>query len=90
MADALIDAVFDRSAKVMCCTLCAVLRLTGQGMRDVFHIGAEGSLFQKSARFRPALERHMHVYARKCLARRYEFVSCENTTLLGAACAVLL
>ena len=90
VADALINAVFDRSAKVMCCTLCAVLRLTGQGMRDVFHIGAEGSLFQKSARFRPALERHMHVYARKCLARRYEFVSCENTTLLGAACAVLL
>lgn len=90
VADELIGAVFDRSAKVMCCTLCAVLRLTGKGQNEPFRIGAEGSLFQKSRRFRPALERHMQAYARKCLVRQYEFVTCENTTLLGAACAALL
>lgn len=89
-ADELINAVFDRSAKVMCCTLSAVLRLTGKGIDRPFHIGAEGSLFQKSRRFRPALESHMNVYTKKCLARRFEFDTCENTTLLGAACAALL
>lgn len=89
-ADEVIGAVFDRSAKTMCCTLSAVLRLTGKGTDCVFHIGAEGSLFQKSRRFRPALERHMDAYARRCLVRRFEFNTCENTTLLGAACAALL
>lgn len=89
-ADKLIGAIFDRSAKTMCCTLSAVLRLTGKGTDSVFHIGAEGSLFQKSRRFRPALERHMDAYARRCLVRQFDFCTCENTTLLGAACAVLM
>lgn len=89
-ADELIGALFDRSAKVMCCTLSAVLRLTDKGQDTAFHIGAEGSLFQKSQRFRPALERHMDAYARQNLMRRFDFCTCEHTTLLGAACAVLL
>lgn len=90
VADELIGAVFDRSAKTMCCTLSAVLRLTGKGQGATFHIGAEGSLFQKSRRFRPALERHMDAYARRCLVRQFDFCTCEHTTLLGAACAALL
>lgn len=90
VADALIEAVFDRSAKVMCCTLSAVLRLTGKGIDAPFYVGAEGSLFQKSRRFRPALEHHMHAYTQKCLVRQCEFATCENTTLLGTACAALL
>lgn len=89
-ADEIIAALFDRSAKVMCCTLSAVLRLTGQGQDASFHIGAEGSLFQKSRRFRPALERHMEAYARAQLGRSFDFCTGENTTLTGAACAVLL
>lgn len=90
IADSIIETMFDRSAKTMCCTLSAVLRLTGKGQDAPFHIGAEGSLFQKSVRFRPALERHMDAYPRRCLVRSFDFVTCENTTLLGAACAVLM
>ena len=35
-------------------------------------------------------ERHMDAYPRRCLVRSFDFVTCENTTLLGAACAVLM
>jgi len=87
-ADCIIANLFDRSAKAMCAALTAVLRLTGH--IETVHIGAEGSLYQKSRRFRPALERYMAAYPQGELGLRFDFRTCENTTLIGTACAALL
>lgn len=90
IADAIIDAIFDRSAKIICCTLSTVMELTDAGRDKPFHIGAEGSLFQKSRRFRPHLDRRMNDWAANTLGRQYDFLTCQNTTLIGTACAALL
>ena len=70
--------------------LSAVLRIADRGDGSLTHIGAEGSLFQKSRRFRPALDRAMESYAAGECGLRFDFLTCQNTTLIGTACAALL
>jgi len=89
-ADAIIEAVFDRGAKITCCCLTAVMELTDSGKDAPFFIGAEGSLFLKSKRFRKNLDRHMDHYTVGTLGRKYEFLTCTATTFIGTAAATLM
>ena len=82
--------LFDRAARCMCCNLSAILLLTGEGREKPVCICADGSLYKKSALFAPMLYRHMSDYAGAKLGRRFEFVTGEETTLLGTAAAALL
>ena len=86
----IIRELFDRAARCMCCTLSAILLLTGEGTDKPVCISVDGSLFKKSALFRPHLEKHMQEFAGETLDRKFEFVTCDETTLLGTAAAVLL
>ena len=87
LADSIIQGLFRRSAKIVAAALTAVLQLRGSA--DPCYVGAEGSLFQKSRRFRPALEEFCKASEslRPC---SLEFRTCRHTTLIGAACAALL
>lgn len=82
--------LFDRAASCVAANLAALLLLTGEGMEGPACICAEGSLFLRSRRFRPALEEQMARYVGGVLGRKYEFHSAEDTTLLGSAAAALL
>lgn len=86
----IIHELFDRAARCMCCNLSAILLLTGEGRDKPVCICADGSLHKKSALFAPLLARHMSDYAGAILGRRFEFVTGEETTLLGTAAAALL
>ena len=89
-ADAIIQAIFDRGAKITCCCLTAIMELTDAGKTTPFSIGAEGSLFLKSRRFRDCLDRHMDAYTTGVLGRQYRFLTCPHTTFIGTAAAALL
>lgn len=86
----IIYELFDRAARCMCCNLSAILLLTGEGRDKPVCISVDGSLFKKSALFRPLLEKHMQAYAGETLGRNFEFVTSDETTLLGTAAAALL
>ena len=86
----IIRELFDRAARCMCCNLSAILHLTGEGRERPVCISADGSLFKKSAQFRPMLKEHMANYAGAKLGRKFEFITGEELTLLGTAAAVLL
>ncbi|MBQ3481075.1 MAG: hypothetical protein IJH48_01870 [Oscillospiraceae bacterium] len=83
-------ALFDRSARCMCCNLAAIALLTGEGEDKPICVCAEGSLVQKSRHFRPLLEKYLDEYACGVLGRRLELTVGYETTLPGAAAAVLL
>lgn len=86
----IIHELFDRAARCMCCNLSAILLLTGEGRDKPVCICADGSLYKKSALFAPLLNKHMSDYAGAKLGRHFEFITGEETTLLGSAAAVLL
>ena len=86
----IIHELFDRAARCMCCNLSAILLLTGEGADKPVCISVDGSLFKKSALFRPLLEKHMQDFAGETLGRKFEFITSDETTLLGTAAAVLL
>lgn len=86
----IIHELFDRAARCMCCNLSAILLLTGEGSGKPVCISVDGSLFKKSALFRPLLEKHMQAYAGAALGRHFEFITSDETTLLGTAAAALL
>ncbi len=86
----IIHGLFDRAARCMCCNLSAILLLTGEGTDKPVCISVDGSLFKKSALFRPLLEKYMQSYAGAVLGRKFEFVTSDETTLLGTAAAALL
>lgn len=89
-ADAIIEAIFDRSAKITCCCLSAVMTIADGGKEKPFFIGAEGSLFQKSKRFRKHLDHHMEYYTHNTLGRTHTFLTCPSTTFIGTAAAALM
>ena len=86
----IIHELFDRAARCMCCNLSAILLLTGEGRDKPVCISVDGSLFKKSALFRPLLEKHMQACAGETLGRKFEFITSDETTLLGTAAAALL
>ena len=83
-------AMFDRSARCMATNLTAIALLTGEGKDKPICVCAEGSLVQKSRHFRPLLEKYLAEYALGVFGRRLELVVGYETTLPGAAAAVLL
>ena len=86
----IIDEIFERSARCVACTLCAIMMLTGDGQNKPACIAVDGSLFKKSRLFRPYLEDCMAVYAAEIMGRRYEFVTVDEATIIGTAAGVLL
>ena len=83
-------ALFERSARCMCCNLTAIALLTGEGKDKPISVCAEGSLVQKSRYFRPMLEQYLEEYALGIFGRKLEMTVGYETTLPGAAAAVLL
>ena len=83
-------ALFDRSARCMCTNLAAIALLTGEGKDKPICVCAEGSLVQKSRCFLPLLKRYLDEYAFGVLGRRLILTVGYETTLPGAAAAVLL
>ena len=86
----IINEIFSTSARCIACTLCGILMLTGSGTDKPVCIAVDGSLYNKSRLFRPALEDCMAVYAEEIMGRKYEFVTADEATILGTAAAVLL
>ena len=83
-------ALFDRSARCMCTNLTAIALLTGEGGEKPICVCAEGSLVQKSRHFLPLLEKYLEEYALGVFERKLELTVGYETTLPGAAAAVLL
>ena len=83
-------ALFDRSARCMCTNLTAIALLTGEGGEKPICVCAEGSLVQKSRHFLPLLEKYLAEYALGVFGRKLELNVGYETTLPGAAAAVLL
>lgn len=86
----IINELFERAARCMASKLCGILEVTGAGKNRPVCIAVDGSLFTASRLLRPELERFMDIYAGEIMGRKYEFVNCENMSLIGAAAAVLL
>ena len=89
---ALIDASFERAAKMVCVNLAAILVATDTG-RDPERpvcVSAEGTTFYKSVLFRPKLDAHVSAFVNGKLGRYLEFVKAEDATLVGSAVAALL
>ena len=83
-------AAIDRSARCMCVNLLAIALLNDSGKDKPVCVCAEGSLVQKSRHFRPLLEHYLHAYAEGVFGRKLELTVGYETTLPGAAAAVLL
>jgi hexokinase len=85
-------AMFRRSARCMCVNLLAIGLLLGTG-HDAdapILVCAEGSLVQRSHYYRPALESLLQSEGTKKLGLHFEFKVGSETTLPGAAAAVIL
>ena len=85
-------SMFQRSARLMCTNLAAILLLTGEGTdadRPVC-ICAEGSLVQKGRVYRPYLEKMLHEEVEGKLGRHVVLRVGSETTLSGSAAAALL
>ena len=74
----------------MCTNLTAIALLTGEGGEKPICVCAEGSLVQKSRHFLPLLEKYLAEYALGVFGRKLELTVGYETTLPGAAAAVLL
>ena len=83
-------ALFDRSARCMCTNLTAIALLTGEGKDKPICVCADGSLVQKSRHFLPLLKKYLAEYALGVFGRKLELTVGYETTLPGAAAAVLL
>jgi len=83
-------ASIDRSARCMCVDLTAIALLCGTGEERPICVCAEGSLVQKSRHFRPLLEKYLAQYALGVFGKKLELIVGYETTLPGAAAAVLL
>lgn len=86
----IINEIFSRSARIVACTLCGILMLTGDGTEKPVCISVDGSVYKKSRLFRPLLEDYMAIYAGEIMGRKYEFVTSDEATILGTAAGVLL
>lgn len=81
--------LFERSARSMCANLVALMELNDAGKEKPCCICAEGSLVQKGRVYKPMLDAFLAENTAK-LHRSYRLHVGEETTLPGAAAAVLL
>lgn len=87
LAREIINAVFNRAAKHIACTLTAIIRFCGLEPERQITVSADGSVFRNSALFRPALKSYM---ARYTGGRHVKFVEMENSTITGTAIGALM
>ncbi len=88
----LIDASFERAARMVCVNFAGILAHIGKG-RDKSKpvcISAEGTTFNKSVLFRPKLDKYVAEFINGKLGLYCEFIKVENATLIGSAVAGLL
>lgn len=86
----IINEVFNTSARIIACTLCGILMLTGDGENKPVCIAVDGSLYNKSKLFKPALFDYMAIYAGEIMGRKFEFVTASEATILGTAAGALI
>lgn len=86
----IIDAAFERAAKLVCANISALcLHVDGGGSEDKpFCVVAEGSTFYNSLLFYDKLMENIDEYLRNRLGRYVVFHKAENSTLTGAALSV--
>ena len=87
----LMDALFERAAKLAAVNLCAVMRKTGRGQDPCLPvcITAEGTMFHKSRSMHSKIEYYIKGYLQDGLGLYCDIIEVENSTLLGTAIAGL-
>lgn len=92
LVHAVIEALFDRAARLVCANLAAVFLITGGGTapEKPMYIMAEGSVIHRSRLARPLLLKHLTGYLTGRLGRRFVLSRTENGNLIGGAVAALL
>ncbi|MCM8709971.1 hypothetical protein M2651_02890 [Clostridium sp. SYSU_GA19001] len=88
----IIDAIIERSAKLVAINLASVILKTGKGKNPCSPVcvTAEGSTFYKSKLFRGKLDYYVKEYLNDKMGIYCEFIKAENATLIGTAIAGLL
>ena len=89
---AIVDASFERAARMVCVNLGAIMvhTSTGKDATRPVCVSAEGTTFYKSVLFRPKLDRYVKEFLNDKLGIYCEFVKAEDATLIGSAVAGLL
>jgi hexokinase len=88
----LVDASFERAARVTAVIFAGILSHTGCGKNPTkpVCVTAEGTTFEKSKLFRQKLDYYVRAYLGDQLGLYVEFTKAENATLVGTAVAGLL
>lgn len=88
----IIDASFERAARLTAVNFAAILVHTGTGKNPTrpVCVAAEGTTFYKSKLFKGKLDYYVRSYLNDTLGVYCEFVRAENATLIGTAVAGLL
>lgn len=88
----LLDACFERAARIVAVNLAAVISKSGQGKNPCYPvlIAAEGTTFYKARLFRGKLDFYVRSFINDQLGLYCEFVKAENATLVGTAIAGLV
>jgi hexokinase len=88
----IVDAVIERSARLVAMNLASVILKTGKGKNPCspLCVTAEGSTFYKSKLFKGKLDYYVKEYLNDKMGIYCEFVKAENATLIGTAIAGLL
>lgn len=89
---ALIDAMFERAAKLVAINLAAVIEKSGKGRNPLLPVcvAAEGTTFYKSKLFKVKLDYYVRSFLNDEKGLYCEFVKTDNCTLIGTAIAGLL
>lgn len=82
----IVEAVFRRAAKHIALSLISCAEFSLPPEQNVV-VSADGSVFRKSSLFRRALEEYIREYAPK---RQIDFVTMEESTLIGTAIGALI
>jgi hexokinase len=88
----IIDALTDRAAKLVACSMSAVILKCGKGKspQKPVLITVEGTTFYKLHNFRQQFEVYLNEYLRGDLKRYVEFTEVAQSGLIGAALAALI
>jgi len=88
----LIDALFDRAARITIIQIAGILTQTGAGQSPLkpVCVVAEGTFFTKARTFRAKFDAYVKCFLGDEMGRYIELVSVQNATLTGSAAAVLI
>ncbi len=85
------DGLYERAARLVAISMAAVVRKTGRGSNPCkpVCVAAEGTMFSKAKLFRQKLDYYMRSFVEGELGLYIEYVTVENSVLLGTAIAGL-